>query len=167
MDLIKHFPGVTLVLKQILFMVKTLTASHLLIQLFDKLCLEKYKKTYMLILLFTKTRWGTVYYAAQRATAVKAACPSLPGEILNGDLDIDMFKKLKQLVTDPSYWKGVAAFEILFKTISSLSLACLLAMKAFVARCSLSSRRTLQGIGMPKQRHLSTRPCPLMTSRTL
>lgn len=118
MDLIKHFPGVTLVLKHILFMVKTLKASHLLLQLFDKLCLEKYKKTYMLI-LFTKTRWGTVYYAAQRATLVKAACASLPGEILNGDLDIDMCEKLKQLVTDPAYWKGVAAFEFLFKTISS------------------------------------------------
>jgi hypothetical protein len=118
MDLIKHFPGVKLVLKQVLYMVKTLRSSHLLLQLFDKLCQEKYKKTYVLI-LFTKTRWGTVYYAAQRATAVKAACASLPGEIMNGDLDIDMCDKLKQLVTDPSYWKGVAAFEVLFRTISS------------------------------------------------
>ena len=118
MDLIKHFPGVTLVLKQILYMVKTLRSSHLLLQLFDKLCMEKYKKRYNLI-LFTKTRWGTVYYAAQRASVVKAACASLPGEILNADLDIDMCDKLKALVTDPAYWKGVAAFEVLFKTISS------------------------------------------------
>jgi hypothetical protein len=50
MDLIKHFPGVTIVLKQNLFMVKTLKSSHLLLQLFDKLCLEKYKKAYILIL---------------------------------------------------------------------------------------------------------------------
>jgi hypothetical protein len=35
-------------------MVKTLKSSHLLQQLFDKLCLQKYKKTYVLI-LFTKT----------------------------------------------------------------------------------------------------------------
>jgi len=118
MDLIKHFPGVTLVLKQILYMVKTLKSSHLLLQLFDKLCLEKYKKVYTLI-LFTKTRWGTVYYAAKRASAVKTACASLPGEILNSDLDIDMCDKLKTLVTDPAYWKGVAAFEVLFRTISS------------------------------------------------
>ena len=48
MDLIKHFPGVTLVLKQILYMVKKLKMSHLLLQLFDKLCLEKYKKLYTL-----------------------------------------------------------------------------------------------------------------------
>jgi hypothetical protein len=80
--------------------------------------MEKYKKRYNLI-LFTKRRWGTVYYAAQRASVVKAACASLPGEILNADLDIDMCDKLKALVTDPAYWKGVAAFEVLFKTISS------------------------------------------------
>ena len=118
MDLIKRFSGVKLVLKQILYMVKTLTSSHLLLQLFDKFCDEKYKKTYTLI-LFTKTRWGTVYYAAQRATRVKTACASLPGEIMNADLNIDMCDKLKQLVTDPAYWKGVAAFEVLFRTISS------------------------------------------------
>ena len=38
------FPGVKLVLKQILYMVKTLRSSHLLLQLFDKLCDKKYKK---------------------------------------------------------------------------------------------------------------------------
>lgn len=46
LDLVKHFPGVTLVLKHILFMVSNmLKASHLLLQLFlNKLCLKKYKK---------------------------------------------------------------------------------------------------------------------------
>ena len=38
---------------------------------------------------------------------------------MNADLDIDMCDKLKQLVTDPAYWKGVAAFEVLFRTTSS------------------------------------------------
>jgi hypothetical protein len=47
MDLIKNFPRMKHVLKQIVFMVKTLQLSHLLLQLFDKLCLEKFKKTYM------------------------------------------------------------------------------------------------------------------------
>jgi hypothetical protein len=118
MDLVKCFPGVKLVLKQIVFMVKTLKSSHLLLALFDKHCLEKYKKTYVLI-LFTKTRWGTVFFAAQRASLVKAACAALPSEILNSDLDIDICDQLKHQVTDPTYWKGVAAMEGLFKTISS------------------------------------------------
>ena len=58
MDLIKDFPGVQLIVKQIPYMVKMLL-SHLLLELFDKLCMEKYKKTYTLI-LFTKIRGGTV-----------------------------------------------------------------------------------------------------------
>lgn len=118
MDLVKHFAGIKLALKEVLFMVKTLKSSHLLLQLFDKLCIEKYKTTYVLI-LFTKTRWGTVYYSAQRAAKVKAACAALPGEILNSDLDIDMCENLKKLVTDPAYWKRVASMEALFKTIAS------------------------------------------------
>ena len=82
--------------------------------------MEKCKKTktYILI-LFTKARWGTVHYAAQRASLVKTACASLPGEIMNSDLDINMTDKLKTLVTDRTYWKGVVAFEVLFRTISS------------------------------------------------
>jgi hypothetical protein len=34
-------------------------------------------------------------------------------------LEKHMTAKLKTLVTDPTYWKGVAAFEVLFRTISS------------------------------------------------
>jgi hypothetical protein len=118
MDLIKNFLGVKHVLKQIVFMVKTLKLLHLLLQLFDKLCLEKFKKTYVLI-LFTKTRWGTVFFTAQCANTVKAACATLPSEILNVELDIDICDKLKTLVTDPTYWKGIATMETLFMTISS------------------------------------------------
>jgi hypothetical protein len=118
MDLIKNFPRVKHVLKQIIFMVKTLKSSHLLLQLFDKLCLEKFKKTYVLI-LFTKTRWGTVFFTVQRASTVKATCTTLISEILNAKLDIDICDELKALVTDPAYWKGVAAMETLFMTISS------------------------------------------------
>jgi hypothetical protein len=94
MDLIKHFPGVKRVLKQILFMIKTWKSSHHLLQLFDKLSLEKFKKTYVLI-LFTKTRWGTAFYTAQRASTVRVACEALPGEILNAELDIDLCDELK------------------------------------------------------------------------
>ena len=56
---------------------------------------------------------------AQRASVVKAACAALPSEILNSDLDINVSDQLKRQVTDPMYWKGVAAMEALFKTIST------------------------------------------------
>jgi hypothetical protein len=113
MHLIKNFLGVKHVLKQIIFMVKTLKISHLLLQLFDKLCLEKFKKTDMFILVM-KIRWGTVFFTVQCANTVKAACVTLPGEILNAKLNIDICDELKVLVTDPAYWKGVAAMETLF-----------------------------------------------------
>ena len=99
-------------------MMKTLKSSHLLLTLFDKLCIEKYRKMYVLI-LFTKTRWGIVYYAAQRANTVKLACTLLPCKILNADYDIDICDKLKVLVTYQFYWKGVFAMEAQFKTICS------------------------------------------------
>ncbi|CAK9190867.1 unnamed protein product [Sphagnum troendelagicum] len=91
MDLLKNFSGIKTVLKQIIYMVQTLKSSHLLIQLFDKLYIEKYQNTYVLI-LFTKTRWGTVFYTAQRANKVKAAITALPSEILYSELDIDCRK---------------------------------------------------------------------------
>jgi hypothetical protein len=102
MDLIKNFPSVKHVLKQIVFMVKTFKSSHLFLQLFNKLCLEKFKKTYVFI-LFTKTRWGTVIFTVRRASTVKAACAVLPSEILNAELDIDICDELKALVIDPTY----------------------------------------------------------------
>jgi hypothetical protein len=83
--------------------------------LFDKLCLEKYKKTYIFT---TKTQWGTVSFAAQHASLVKAACVALPSKILNSDLYIDVCDQLKHQVTDPTYWKGLAAMKGHFKTIS-------------------------------------------------
>ena len=48
MNLIKNLDGVKHVLKQILFMVKSIKSSHLLQQLFDKLCVVKYNKTYVM-----------------------------------------------------------------------------------------------------------------------
>ncbi len=117
-DLIKNFPGVKHVLKQIIFMVKTLKSSHLLLQLFDKLCLENFKKTYVFI-LFTKTQWGIVFFITQRVSTIKVTCAALPSVILNTKLDINICDEHKALVTDPIYWKGVVAMEALFMTINS------------------------------------------------
>jgi hypothetical protein len=64
--------------------------------------LEKFKKTYMFI-LFTKTRWGIVFFTAQRVSTVKVVCAALPGEILNTELDIDICDEFKALVIDPTY----------------------------------------------------------------
>ena len=71
-DLLKSFPGIKKVLKRMMFMVKSLKSSHLLLALFDKLCLEKLKKILTLI-LYTKSRWGTAYYMAVRINQVSVS----------------------------------------------------------------------------------------------
>lgn len=77
MDSLKNFSVIKIVLKQIIYMINTLKSSHLLIQLFDKLYIEKYKNTYDVI-FFTKTRKGTVFYTAQRVNKVKVASQLFP-----------------------------------------------------------------------------------------
>jgi hypothetical protein len=105
-------------LNNIIYMVKGIRAVHLVTALFDKIFQEKYGKSFFLI-LFTKTRWGTVYFAAQRAYRVKQACASLPGEITHSELDIDISDDLSSILVDTGYWKGFSALEMLFRPISS------------------------------------------------
>jgi hypothetical protein len=42
MDLVEEFPVVKLIVKQIVFLVKSVRKTHLIQQLFDKICKEKY-----------------------------------------------------------------------------------------------------------------------------
>ena len=105
MDLVKHFAGVKLALKEAV----AVYGQPLHLEVQDNVWAHP----------FHKSRWGTIYYTAQHATAVIAACASLPGEILNSDLDINMSEDLKHLVTDPVHWKRMASMEVLFKTMTS------------------------------------------------
>ncbi|CAK9883250.1 unnamed protein product [Sphagnum jensenii] len=104
-----------------------------------------------------QTRWGTVFYTAQRANKVKAAIAALPSEILYSELDIDLPEELKMLVTDASYWKGVTALESLLKMICSCLTyleadeatfssvyACFVAIKLHIVTLPTSVRSALQ-----------------------
>ncbi len=118
MDLVKEFPVVKLIVKQIVFLVKSVRKTHLIQQLFDKICKEKYGITLVLI-LFTKTRWGTVRDAAKRLNRVRTAMCQLPTEIMSNDLGIDLPNDLKDVILTASFWKGVAAVEVLLSVICS------------------------------------------------
>jgi hypothetical protein len=118
MDLVKEFPVVKLIVKQIIFLVKSVRKTHLIQQLFDKICKEKYGITLVLI-LFTKTRWGTVRDAAKRLNRVRMVMCQLPTEIMSNDLDVDLPKDLRDLILTAAFWKGVAAVEVLFSAICS------------------------------------------------
>jgi hypothetical protein len=70
------------------------------------------KSSRMLLSVFLNPNFK--FYAAQRATSVKATCPPLHGEILNRYVGIDVCMMLKQFITDPaSSLKGVFAFKVL------------------------------------------------------
>jgi len=118
MDLVKEFPVIKLIVKQIVFLVKSVRKTPLIQQLFDKICKEKYGITLVLI-LFTKTRWGTVRDAAKRLNRVRMAMCQLPIEIMSNDLDVDSPNDLKNLILTAAFWKGVAAVEVLFSVICS------------------------------------------------
>ncbi len=116
MDLVKKFPGIKSIIKHIVFLVKTIRKTHLVQQLFDKISKEKYGQTLVLILL-TKTRWGTICDAAKRLNQVRTASCQLPTEILSNELDIDLAPELCNVILDATFLKGFAALEVLFSTI--------------------------------------------------
>jgi hypothetical protein len=98
------------------FLVKTIRKTHLIQQQFDKVSKEKYGQTLVLI-LFTKKRWGTICDAAKRLNRVRTAICQLPTEILSNELDIDLAPELRNIILDVAFWKGLAALEVLFSTI--------------------------------------------------
>jgi hypothetical protein len=102
MDLVKEFPVVKLIVKQIVFLVKSVHKTHLIQQLFDKICKEKYGITLMLI-LFTKTRCGTVRDAAKRLNRVRTAMCQLSIEIMSNNLNIDLPNDLRDLILTATF----------------------------------------------------------------
>ncbi|CAK9868208.1 unnamed protein product [Sphagnum jensenii] len=104
--------------QQIVFLVKSVRNTHLIQQLFDKICKEKYGIT-LVFILFTKTRWGTVRDAAKRLNWVRMVMCQLPIEIMSNDLNIYLLNDLKNLILTAAFWKGVAAVEVLFSAICS------------------------------------------------
>ncbi len=75
MNLVKEFSVVKLIVKQIVFLVKSVRKTHPIQQLFDKICKENYGITLVLI-LFTKTCWGTVRDAANAIIECGRRCAS-------------------------------------------------------------------------------------------
>ncbi len=116
MDLVKEFSGIKNIVKHMVFLVKTIRKTHLIQQLFDKLSKEKYGQTLVLI-LFTKTRWGTICDAAKRLNRVRTTICQLPTEILSNEHNIDLAPKLRDVILDATFWKGLVALEVLFSTI--------------------------------------------------
>jgi hypothetical protein len=97
---------------------KSVRKTHFIQQLFDKICKEKYGITLVLI-LFTKMRWGTVRDAAKRLNRVRTVMCQLLIEIMSNNLNVDLPNDLKNLILTATFWKGVIAVEVLFSAICS------------------------------------------------
>jgi hypothetical protein len=72
-----------------------------------------------MLILFTKTRWGTVRDAAKRLNRVRTTMCQLPIEIMSNDLDVDLPNDMRDLILTATFSKGVAAVEVLFNAICS------------------------------------------------
>jgi hypothetical protein len=116
MDLVKEFLGIKSIVKHMVFLVKTIRKTHLIQQLFEKISKEKYGQTLVLI-MFTKTRWGTICDVAKRLNRVQTTICQVPTEILSNELDIDLAPDLRDVILDAAFWKGLATLEVLFSTI--------------------------------------------------
>lgn len=74
---------------QTMYLNRKLNTCHLLLQLFDKRCLEKHSKEYILI-LYTKRRRGTVFSVMKRTNNVNDDCAKKLGQMLNASLGVDI-----------------------------------------------------------------------------
>jgi hypothetical protein len=119
MDFVKGFPRIKEIVKLVVWLVRSIRKTHLILALFDKICLQRFGRTYVLI-LYTKTRWGTLCDAVKRLCLVRAAICHLPTEIVVTELDTDLDEETKALIMDQAFWKGVAAVEALLTPICSV-----------------------------------------------
>jgi hypothetical protein len=94
MDFVKGFPRIKEIVKLVVWPVRSVRKTHLILALFDKICLQKFGRTYVLI-LYTNTRWGTLHDAVKRLCLVRAALCHLPTEIGVTELDIYLGEETK------------------------------------------------------------------------
>jgi len=72
--------GPKMAIKNAVFILHGVRSTHLIIALFDKLCMQKYGLIYSLI-SFTKMRWSTVYYMFAKLIRVKIVLTSMPAAV--------------------------------------------------------------------------------------
>jgi hypothetical protein len=100
----------------VVWLVRSVYKTHLILALFDKIFLQKFGRKYVLI-FYRKTRGGTLRDAVKRLCLVRAALSHFPTEIFVNKLDFDLDEKTKALIMKQSFWKGVKAVKALFTPI--------------------------------------------------
>lgn len=110
------------VLKEALFVSKTIRNKHLLRKLYEVLCEEKLGKPYAMV-LYSKTRWSSVNFMLQRVLETKSVLAHIPLSVvadlerLKLDEDIDVPQELTQLVTSKQFWDRVQQASLAYDPI--------------------------------------------------
>jgi hypothetical protein len=117
MDWVK-LAGPKRIVSQNVFIVTKINSVHLLITMFDHICAQKHGKSYALI-LFTKTRWCTVYNMVRRNILVKSTLVAMPNATDHDEEfeDATMDNDLRDVILDVPFWKATAALETLLKPL--------------------------------------------------
>ncbi len=119
MDLCKLEP-IGAAIKTCVALVTAVHQPHLLRSAYDSMSLARFGKRLSLI-LFTKSRWGTLYYMLQRLVRESFVLRDLtsvqPMDSPFAELNVP--EAISDTVDSKSFWVGVRALEKLFKTLSS------------------------------------------------
>ncbi|SPQ94387.1 unnamed protein product (mitochondrion) [Plasmodiophora brassicae] len=118
MDLVRKFPTISKIVKESIYIVKGINAVHRLTEFFDAQCLLKYRKRVKLI-LFSKTRWGSILCMLDRLARVQAVLFKLSRALELEDMvqDLKIDATLDVCLRSPAYWEGVSALKMLLQPI--------------------------------------------------
>lgn len=112
----------SIVLKEGLFLAKSIRGKHLLRKLFDTICEERLGCTYSLV-LYSKTRWSSISYMVKRLLKTKTALIYLPLSIvadqerLNIDPSLEIPKEVSELIAKKSFWDQLSQASLAFEPI--------------------------------------------------
>lgn len=135
------------VIKKCVFIMKTIKNNGMLRKIFDKICMEKHKRTFSLP-LYCKTRWSSVNYMLMRLLQLRSVVSFIPHALLHErntygiDESYCLPPALSAVVLDPDVWKQAEAAHGVFHHICQC-IGCLEADEATMATayaCALSVR---------------------------
>lgn len=114
----------TKIIKEALFVSKTINNTGMVRKIYDSLCVENFNKTYAM-LLYSPTRWTTVNLMIRRLLKVRTAITLMHHSVLNEREQRGIVKDfnlpicLLNIINSSSFWSELKAASEIFDQISS------------------------------------------------
>lgn len=109
-------------IKKCVFAVKSIKNTSMVRKLFDRLCCEKFNRTFSLP-LYSKTRWSSINFMMRRLIQVRSVISYLPHALLHErskygiDPSYELPKALTDVLVDAEMWKELEAAHDIFNLI--------------------------------------------------